>query len=765
MTAKKIAIRRLGVVALAGTTAALAFSGCLENGSEVSDRYSFNRGRMQVALRAINDCPDLEQSFKDQMADRMLDEVEANRQNALDWVINREEYCYCWYGEDFDGSADVACGGYYDESDGTAGGVAPPANGAPGSGGTREGAGDYSTTNTQVAGVDEADFVKNDGSYVYMVSGDELIIFEAWPAANTTQIASVTIEGNPQRLYVDSDRAVIYSDIGQGQTCAYDDYYGSASIGGELKITVFDITDRAAPVLEREIRLSGTYSNSRRIGTAVHTVVTFPETFELNLTTWPDELYIWDCNADLTEDEVNAAFDQLLADNGAAIAAADLGDFLPSATDTDYRPDGSIVVGEGLFVDCQNFYEPQTTDNPGFLSVVSFDLTNDIGLSAATIFGRGGEVYASHQNLYVAVKEYLNSDGTYGWGDERTVIHKFGLDDSGNAPWYRASGDVPGRILNQFAMDELDGRLRLATTEGHLPSPDATNNIFVLEESICGNFGSLGDVMPPVGCDCVDCAPSQPLDLVLTTVGAIRGIAPTEDIRAVRFDGDHGFVVTFKKTDPLYAFDLSDPYNPVIAGELHIPGFSTYMHFLDADHLLTIGFDADDQGSFAWFTGIQLQIFDVSDLTQPTLTFKEVIGTRGSTSDATDDHMAFNYFASRDLLAIPMGICADSSGSGGSYGSTMTFNGLLVYHVTADQGFTLLGGVDHRDPTVTGYDCYNWWQNPDSQVKRSIFMEDFVFSISSEKLKVNNLLALDVDLVSTDLPQSSQPQDVGCGYW
>ncbi|MEE8409695.1 MAG: beta-propeller domain-containing protein, partial [Myxococcota bacterium] len=253
MTAKKIAIRRLGVVALAGTTAALAFSGCLENGSEVSDRYSFNRGRMQVALRAINDCPDLEQSFKDQMADRMLDEVEANRQNALDWVINREEYCYCWYGEDFDGSADVACGGYYDESDGTAGGVAPPANGAPGSGGTREGAGDYSTTNTQVAGVDEADFVKNDGSYVYMVSGDELIIFEAWPAANTTQIASVTIEGNPQRLYVDSDRAVIYSDIGQGQTCAYDDYYGSASIGGELKITVFDITDRAAPVLEREL--------------------------------------------------------------------------------------------------------------------------------------------------------------------------------------------------------------------------------------------------------------------------------------------------------------------------------------------------------------------------------------------------------------------------------------------------------------------------------------------------------------------------------
>ena len=94
-------------------------------------------------------------------------------------------------------------------------------------------------------------------------------------------------------------------------------------------------------------------------------------------------------------------------------------------------------------------------------------------------------------------------------------------------------------------------------------------------------------------------------------------------------------MVTFKKTDPLFAFDLSNPYNPQTLGELHIPGFSTYMHFMDEDHLLTIGFDAEDQGSFAYFQGVMLQIFDVSDPGAMTLEHREIIGTRGTTSDAT----------------------------------------------------------------------------------------------------------------------------------
>jgi uncharacterized secreted protein with C-terminal beta-propeller domain len=308
---------------------------------------------------------------------------------------------------------------------------------------------------------------------------------------------------------------------------------------------------------------------------------------------------------------------------------------------------------------------------------------------------------------------------------EATTVHKFRLYPGSIATDYRGSGVVKGRILNQFAMDEHDEHLRIATTTGHLPSPDVHSTMSVLRD----------------------------VEGELLVAGEVDGIAPTEDIRSVRFDGDVGFVVTFKKTDPLFVFDLSKADAPKIRGELKIPGFSTYMHLMDDSHLLTIGYDADDQGSFAWFQGVQLQIINVADLEDPRLIHKEVIGTRGSTSEATTNHLAFNYFGSRDLLAIPMTIC-EGSGSGGSYAHEMTFGGLLVYNVTTDEGFDLLGGVPHATPQ-SGPDywsaCGNWWTNSNSLVQRSIFMESYVYSIAPDKINVAHIDDPAEVLVSIDL--------------
>jgi len=274
-------------------------------------------------------------------------------------------------------------------------------------------------------------------------------------------------------------------------------------------------------------------------------------------------------------------------------------------------------------------------------------------------------------------------------------------------------------------MDEDAGHLRIATTTGRVPSPDVYSTLSVLRE----------------------------VEGELVVVGEVDDIAPTEDIRSVRFDGDVGFVVTFKKTDPLFVFDLSDPEAPRIRGELKIPGFSTYMHLMDENHLLTIGYDADDQGSFAWFQGVQLQIIDVSNLEDPRLLHKAVIGTRGSTSEATTNHLAFNYFRSRNLLAIPMTIC-EGDGTGGSYAHEMTFSGLLVYEVTVEEGFDALGGVPHAEPQ-SGPDyysaCGNWWTNSNSLVQRSIFMESFVYSIAHDKINVASIEDLPGVLVSIDL--------------
>src|SRR5262249_27985778 len=263
--------------------------------------------------------------------------------------------------------------------------------------------------------------------------------------------------------------------------------------------------------------------------------------------------------------------------------------------------------------------------------------------------------------------------------------HKFRIAASPKETRYVGSGTVPGHVLNQFAMDQWYGYLRVATTRGRVPDPNVRSSVSVLAETENGN---------------------------LTRIGAIDNIAPGEDIRAVRFDDDRGYVVTFKKTDPLFVLDLYQPSRPAILGELKIPGFSTYMHRIDPEHLLSIGFDANDHGDFAYFDGVILQLFDVKEPTDPKLIHKEKIGTRGSSSEAATNHLAFNYFAEKGLLAIPMTIC--EGGGDGRNGNELAFSGLLVYDVSVQRGFTRLGGVDHG---TKGANCGTWWSNANSLVK------------------------------------------------
>jgi uncharacterized secreted protein with C-terminal beta-propeller domain len=214
--------------------------------------------------------------------------------------------------------------------------------------------------------------------------------------------------------------------------------------------------------------------------------------------------------------------------------------------------------------------------------------------------------------------------------------------------------------------------------------------------------------------------------------------------------GDRGFVVTFKKTDPLFVLDLSDPEDPVVAGELHIPGFSTYMHMMDDGHILSIGYDAQDEGDFAWFQGVLLQVFDIGDMTDPTLVDRYVIGTRGSSSEATANHLAFNYFRPRDALAIPMAIC--EGGADGMHGDVMTFNGLMVFDVTVADGISEHGRVSHGIPGDPSSVCGIWWTDPASWVQRSIFMEDYVYSVAPDRIIVAHLDDLSTPVSSVDLP-------------
>ena len=288
-----------------------------------------------------------------------------------------------------------------------------------------------------------------------------------------------------------------------------------------------------------------------------------------------------------------------------------------------------------------------------------------------------------------------------------------------NTTEYLGSGTVPGHVLNQFAMDEWRGQLRIATTRGRVPSPDVTSALTILAPGVGGN---------------------------LVQLGSVSGIAPGEDIRSVRFDGDRGYVVTFKKTDPLFVLDLSSPEHPAVLGELKIPGFSTYIQSIAPGRLLSIGFDAEDRESFAYFDGLLLQLFDVSSAKEPKLLFREKIGTRGSGSEAATDHLAFNYIAEKSLLAIPATVCA--GGGPGVNGNQVTFSGLLLYDVNAQKGFTRLGGVDHGRG---GVDCGGFWSHSTSAVKRSVFLDDLVYSIANDRIKVQKLSRLGVDVADMSM--------------
>ena len=585
-------------------------------------------------------------------------------------------------------------------------------------------------------GVDEADFIKNDSKYVYAALNGALRIIDAWPADQAHEVAHVELPGQPKKLFVNGDRALVYLAVPRtaaarpsapGTSASF--YYASkpectyaydcdfAGDGSATVIVIFDISNRAKPQQIRRLELSGSLLAARRIGPAVHTVMVTPEVRFTGLSygvPGPPS-----CGVAITRQESDAQYEVLRQRNTDIIQNTPLRQLIPSVSE-----DGADYSDEI----CGAMYRESSRTGTAFTSVVSLDMVDDGRPTVSTIVSKPGAVYASGEALYMGVNyagpspaDALGTTGpvgvAYSSANLSTAIHKFRIGPTPES-WYLASGHVQGHVLSQFSMDEYQGYLRVATSAGKVPSPDVHSTLSVLQQDTAE----------------------------LNTVGVVENIAPHEDIRSVRFEGDRGFVVTFKKTDPLYTFDLSRPTRPRIAGELKIPGFSTYMHFLDPTHLLTIGYDAADQGSFAYFTGVLLQIFDVGDLSNPKLVHKTVIGTRGSSSEALTNHLAFNLW--NDKLAVPMTIC-EGGGTNGMYGTDITFSGLIVYDVSIEGGLVERGRVAHPGPNGAYVaSCNNWWTNATSVVERSIFMDDFVYSVARDIMRVQDLNDMGTDVSS-----------------
>ena len=273
---------------------------------------------------------------------------------------------------------------------------------------------------------------------------------------------------------------------------------------------------------------------------------------------------------------------------------------------------------------------------------------------------------------------------------EATQIHKLSLAGGDASPAYVGSGRVFGSPLNQFSLGEHADHLRIATTETRVTDWQTTNHLFVV-----GAGGDTG----------------------LEVVGQVTDLAETERIYAVRFMGPLGFMVTFRQVDPLFTFDLSDPRAPQMLGELKIPGFSTYLHPLDAGHLIGIGQSADEEGRI---TGMQLSLFDVSDLANPVQSHVQSLGE--GYSEALYNHLAFTFYAPRSLLAVPVQRWSDNNGE------YREETGVELYDVSTEAGFALRGFVSQSNED--GYKA---------PISRSMIIGDGLYTFSYAGISAHGL--------------------------
>ena len=289
------------------------------------------------------------------------------------------------------------------------------------------------------------------------------------------------------------------------------------------------------------------------------------------------------------------------------------------------------VIDEGAMVDCDRARHPQEFAGLNMLSVLSIDVGRGLRVADATgVLASGQTVYASTDNLYVATQRWfdwriLEADAeNQDFEGVTTQIHQFDISDDTRTE-YVASGSVTGFLLNQFAMSELEGRLRVASTT----EPDWRRWGDFEQESMITIL--------------------EPQDSELVVVGMVAGLGKGERIYSVRFIEETAYVVTFRQTDPLYTVDLSDPSDPKVLGELKILGYSAYLHPLGDDLLLGVGQDADERGRVE---GTQVSIFDVSDPANPER-IAQLTLAKGSNSAVEYDHRAIPLLGSCEPRGHP----------------------------------------------------------------------------------------------------------------
>jgi Beta propeller domain len=509
---------------------------------------------------------------------------------------------------------------------------------------------DASGTNVQEAGVDEPDVVKTAGSRIFAIAGGRL---RAVHPDGPRLLGSLELPGYGHELLLRGDRLLVISH--DAPAIAGPRLAEPLLAPGVTVLTEVDAKDPGAMRVVRTERIRGVHVSSRLTGRTARVVV------------WT---------------RPRAVFEPVLRP---AVRG-----WLPRRA---LRRRG---VGKPTFrraAPCRRVLRPAGFSGTDVLTVLTIDLEKGLpAVDSDAIMSGGQVVYASERSLYVATQDWTPLPATPRAelpGRSFTTVHRFAIGDP-DSTTYRASGQVPGYLLNQFSLSEDGGVLRAATTEEPVwwtggAGAESQSHVTVLDER----------------------------DGALRKIGQVGGLGHGERIFAVRFIGAAGYVVTFRQIDPLYVVDLERPSQPVVRGELKIRGYSAYLHPLGGGLLLGVGQDATDAGAQL---GTQLSLFDVSDPSNPRRLHQAAVS--GASSQAEFDHHAFLWWAPRDLAVVPLSVYGGRFSDGGQ-----TFQGAAGFRVQRAAGIAEAGRASH----------------PNAPILRSFVLGGRLFTLSDAGIEANSL--------------------------
>ena len=585
---------------------------------------------------------------------------------------------------------------------------------------------DYSTTNVQVANVDEPDYLKNDSKYVYIVSRNTLTIIDAHPAEDAKIILKIALDIESQyiqNMFLNEDRLVIfYNGQSDDEIIPQFDFMPRRSYSSVTHALIVDVSDKENPTILKDYSIDGHFSDARMIGNYAYFVTNnyinhqhprLPIILEDSIRIMTPDAFYFDNIEEFSNFNTLTVID-IFGDtiNSETYLMGHTGAFYVSE-DNFYLTYQQYMPNSFYENSAQNrFFEVIVPLLPNKIQNEINLIQNDSSLSSSTQWMRISELMQESYNemnknekekLFEKIKNALNEYDVKIQEDTRkTIIHKISID--GEKIQYVAKGEVPGRLLNQFSMDQSGDRFRVATTTEIYTQYDGTirsNAVYVLDEN-------------------------------LEVVGELEEIAPEESIFSARFMDDRLYLVTFQQIDPFFVIDLSSD-TPKILGELKIPGFSNYLHPYDEEHVIGVGRDTKemDNGRVQQL-GIKIALFNVADVKNPKVADDIIIGDSSTHSEALYNHKAFFFDKTRSVISIP--ISGDVKGLENTSSKMFApeynrWSGFYVFDLDETNGFETKGTITHSDDDSRYYGMNN---------ARTFYIDDVLYTASQGYLKMNS---------------------------